>query len=48
MKHFYLIANPLKQGTKEMAKKIADYLGRAGASCTGSMQTAKKNQAGGG
>lgn len=48
MKHFYLIANPLKQGTKEMAKKIADYLGRAGASCTGSMQTAKKNQAGSG
>lgn len=48
MKHFYLIANPLKQGTKEMAKKIADYLGRAGAGCTGSMQTAKKNQAGSG
>lgn len=48
MKHFYLIANPSKYGTEEMAKNIADYLARAGASCAGSTQEAKKNSAEGG
>ena len=48
MKHFYLIANPSKYGTEEMAKNIADYLAGAGASCAGSTQEAKKNSAEGG
>lgn len=33
MKHFYLIANPLKEGTKELAQKITSYLREQGASC---------------
>lgn len=48
MRHFYLIANPSKYGTEEMAEKIADYLCRAGASCTGSIQTLKKDGEGSG
>lgn len=34
MKHFYLIANPSKKGTKEMAREITSYLARHGATCT--------------
>lgn len=41
MKHFYLIANPSKYGTEKMAKEIADYFRRSGASCNGSIQAAK-------
>ena len=26
MKHFYLIANPSKQGTRQAAEQITDYL----------------------
>lgn len=48
MKHFYLIANPLKHGTEEAAKNIAAYLHRAGASCVGSLQAAKKIETGSG
>ncbi len=33
MKHFYLIANPLKEGTEEMADKITSYLTDKGADC---------------
>lgn len=48
MKHFYLIANPSKYGTERMARDIIDYLRRAGADCTGSMQVMKKNEPEGG
>lgn len=38
MKHFYLIANPQKAGTRQLAHEIAEYLQSRGASCTGSHQ----------
>jgi len=34
MRHFYLIANPSKKGTKEMAREIGEYLSAHGASCS--------------
>ncbi len=33
MKHFYIIANPLKEGTEEMADRITSYLIEKGAEC---------------
>lgn len=38
MKHFYVIANPLKEGARETALWIAAYLRERGASCDGSPQ----------
>lgn len=38
MKHFYLIANPSKRGTENLAQEIAAYLKARGATCTGSPQ----------
>lgn len=35
MKKFYLIANPLKKGTKETAQEITEYLQQKGAQCEG-------------
>lgn len=39
MKHFYLIANPSKEGAEPMAKQIAEYLTARGATCGGSPQS---------
>ncbi len=33
MKHFYIIANPLKEGTEEMADRLTSYLTEKGAEC---------------
>ncbi len=38
MKHFYLIANPTKQGAEGLARQIGDYLRAKGATCQGSPQ----------
>lgn len=38
MKYFYLIANPHKEGTRQMAKQITEYLTARGARCAGSDQ----------
>ncbi len=38
MKHFYLIANPSKRGTENLAREIAAYLKSRGATCMGSPQ----------
>lgn len=35
MKHFYLIANPRKEGTREVAERIVAYLKERGATCAG-------------
>ncbi len=42
MKHFYLIANPLKEGTGEMAEKITAYLREQGADCSWRPQKPEK------
>lgn len=42
MKHFYLIANPCKEGTKEMAREIAAYLTKRGAVCIEAPQNEEK------
>ncbi len=41
MKHFYLIANPLKRGTDQMAREITAYLRSHGASCVWTPQDAE-------
>ncbi|MDD3251891.1 MAG: NAD(+)/NADH kinase [Lachnospiraceae bacterium] len=41
MKHFYLIANPRKEGTREAAEQISEYLKAHGACCAGSAQLRK-------
>lgn len=46
MEHFYLIGNPSKEGTKEMAVQIAKYLECRGATCEGSVQEMRKKGAG--
>lgn len=38
MKHFYVIANPLKEGAAQTAERIAEYLHKRGATCEGSAQ----------
>ena len=38
MKHFYVIANPMKEGAAQTAERIADYLRKRGATCEGSAQ----------
>lgn len=38
MKHFYVIANPMKKGANETAERIAAYLRERGATCEGSSQ----------
>lgn len=38
MKHFYVIANPLKEGAEQTAERIAEYLRGRGATCDGSFQ----------
>lgn len=38
MKHFYVIANPLKEGAQQTAQRIAAYLQERGATCEGSAQ----------
>ena len=38
MKHFYLIANPTKEGAVETAIQIRDYLISRGATCTGGVE----------
>ena len=42
MNNFYLIANSSKDGTVQMARRIAGYLTERGAVCTGSPQRRKK------
>lgn len=42
MKHFYLIANPAKKGTEEVAGQITEYLRQHGASCEGCPQQVRK------
>jgi len=42
MEHFYLIANPGKEGTKEVAAQITEYLQQQGASCDGCPQQVRK------
>lgn len=44
MKYFYLIANPCKKGTKEMAREIADYLAKRGAVCIEAPQCEEKRK----
>lgn len=44
MKHFYLIANPSKQGTKEMAREIAAYMAKRGATCVEAPQREDKRR----
>ncbi|MCD8222907.1 MAG: NAD(+)/NADH kinase [Clostridiales bacterium] len=42
MRHFYLIANPLKEGTGEMAERITAYLREQGADCSWRPQKPEK------
>lgn len=42
MEHFYLIANPGKEGTEEVAGQIMVYLQQHGASCEGQPQQVRK------
>lgn len=42
MEHFYLIANPSKEGTRETAKQITQYLHGHGATCEGSPQLRRR------
>lgn len=42
MKHFYLIVNPCKEGTKEMAREIAGYLMKRGATCAEAPRSEEK------
>lgn len=46
MEHFYLIANPSKEGTEEMAGQITEYLHSRGAFCEGSSQSRRREGAG--
>lgn len=46
MEHFYLIANPSKEGTKEVAGQITEYLRSRGATCEGSPQRRRREGAG--
>lgn len=46
MEHFYLIANPSKEGTKEAAEQILEYLNSHGAACEGSFQRRRREGAG--
>lgn len=41
MKHFYLIVNPSKQGARELAEQMMEYLRARGACCEGSFQKRK-------
>ena len=45
MKHFYLIANPSKQGTRQAAEQIMDYLRARGAFCEGHAQKMRREAA---
>ena len=45
MKHFYLIANPSKQGTRQAAEQIMDYLRARGAFCEGHAQKMRREVA---
>ena len=45
MKHFYLIANPSKQGTRQAAEQITDYLRARGAFCEGHAQKMRREAA---
>lgn len=42
MEHFYLIANPGKEGAEEVAGQITEYLQQHGASCEGRPQQVRK------
>lgn len=46
MEHFYLIANPSKEGTAETARQISWYLQQHGASCESCCQQRKEGGAG--
>lgn len=46
MKHFYLVANPSKEGAEETAKEITNYLRSRGATCEGSAQRRRKRGGG--
>ena len=46
MRHFYLIANPSKEGTEPMARQIGEYLINHGAACEGSPQLRRSEEAG--
>lgn len=46
MEHFYLIANPSKEGAKAVAEQITEYLHSRGASCEGSPQRRRREGAG--
>lgn len=45
MEHFYLIANPSKQGTRQAAEQIMSYLRAHGAFCEGSAQRMRREGA---
>jgi Predicted sugar kinase len=45
MKHFYLIANPSKKGSAQVARQIAEYLQAHGAVCEGSAQEKRREGA---
>lgn len=46
MEHFYLIANPSKEGTEGAGGQIMEYLRSRGASCEGSFQRRRREGAG--
>ena len=45
MEHFYLIANPSKKGSAQVARQIAEYLQAHGAVCEGSAQEKRREGA---
>ncbi len=45
MKHFYLIANPSKKGSAQVARQIAEYIQAHGAVCEGSAQEKRREGA---